>query len=494
MSEEFTVTVLSNASTDIYHDNTVFSFTNILNKELDLPIKENWQVCLTSISMTNIVDQSEQTLNEYYNRKAIFQTTATRFKAYLAQNEINSQPKTPAQIATENSYLKRIYGNYLGLQKTNTDLFYEQNPVFLECEQIIPKHGSSKTLAVFIIPPTHYSHDFITYEPKTEEYFSLLSNLVTQLTFRIKNGKNEVLTSTFAQPTIIRLKFKKMELDQTNHHTIFIDNGTQNPVDFLVKFPNTLVRDGQQNPWEIALTRISFIPIFKKYPSGKCYITAIAGKEDFLQVVHNFNSEKVENYIISNLNGKTEFEYSEELSGTELYDFLIVIFKLACAKIGIKIQIQFSNKRFQLRAEEDIVFHLPKNLILALGIDAQDILYYKEYGFLVLKGKETLASHRKTDFKFMLPHNLLIYTDCVIPSLIGNVFGQYLTSVPVASNDEKVPFLSYEPKHLEFHPLCTGDLSNIRIKLLKTDGSTPEFLNNGTKIFISILFQRKIKK
>ena len=190
MSEEFTVTVLSNASTDIYHDNTVFSFTNILNKELDLPIKENWQVCLTSISMTNIVDQSEQTLNEYYNRKAIFQTTATRFKAYLAQNEINSQPKTPAQIATENSYLKRIYGNYLGLQKTNTDLFYEQNPVFLECEQIIPKHGSSKTLAVFIIPPTHYSHDFITYEPKTEEYFSLLSNLVTQLTFRIKNGKN----------------------------------------------------------------------------------------------------------------------------------------------------------------------------------------------------------------------------------------------------------------------------------------------------------------
>jgi len=116
MSEEFTVTVLSNASTDIYHDNTVFSFTNILNKELDLPI-------------------------EYYNRKAIFQTTATRFKAYLAQNEINSQPKTPAQIATENSYLKRIYGNYLGLQKTNTDLFYEQNPVFLECEQIIPKHG-----------------------------------------------------------------------------------------------------------------------------------------------------------------------------------------------------------------------------------------------------------------------------------------------------------------------------------------------------------------
>ena len=55
-----------------------------------------------------------------------------------------------------------------------------------------------------------------------------------------------------------------------------------------------------------------------------------------------------------------------------------------------------------------------------------------------------------------------------------------------------VPFITFEPKNLEFHPLQTGDLSNVRFKLLRTDGTKPEFAMNETvKLFMSIQFRRK---
>ena len=41
--DEFSVTLLSNASTDIYSRNNVYEFSNVLENELHLPASENWK-------------------------------------------------------------------------------------------------------------------------------------------------------------------------------------------------------------------------------------------------------------------------------------------------------------------------------------------------------------------------------------------------------------------------------------------------------------------
>ena len=59
LDNEFTVTLISNASHDIYPNNHVFNFTNILAETLVLAKHEEWRVCLQSISLTNINDEPE---------------------------------------------------------------------------------------------------------------------------------------------------------------------------------------------------------------------------------------------------------------------------------------------------------------------------------------------------------------------------------------------------------------------------------------------------
>ena len=84
-----------------------------------------------------------------------------------------------------------------------------------------------------------------------------------------------------------------------------------------------------------------------------------------------------------------------------------------------------------------------------------------------------------------------------MPRLIGNVFGQYLTNIPIPSttvSESVVPYISYEPKNLEYHPLKTGDLNNVRFRMYQTDGSIPEFSVSSIKIFMSIIFRKKKKK
>ena len=75
------------------------------------------------------------------------------------------------------------------------------------------------------------------------------------------------------------------------------------------------------------------------------------------------------------------------------------------------------------------------------------------------------------------PDFLVSFTD----GLIGNAFGQYLTNIPI----------SYEPKNLEYHPLKTDDLSNVRFRMYQTNGSMPEFSVASIKIFMSIIFRNK---
>ena len=50
-----------------------------------------------------------------------------------------------------------------------------------------------------------------------------------------------------------------MEYETYDTHTIHISNEMQNPANFLVNFPDSLVPDGVQNPWEIAVSRVMLV-------------------------------------------------------------------------------------------------------------------------------------------------------------------------------------------------------------------------------------------
>ena len=539
---EFTVTLVSNASYDIFPNNSVFQFTNVLSQNLRFSQNEKWMVCLNSISVSNIIEGYAEAYSQIQKQEDIYSSQAVRSLRYLTQRSTSESDK----INIYNTLNK----NYLKLMQTKVDFFNEQNPVFVKCEEVKPREGGSKLIGSFNVPPYTGKNIFTTYEPSTEEYFSLDSNFNNSFTIKIVNSQGKVFKSTLSQPTIVVLKFKKMEFENFNEHTLHIDNGTQSPTDFLISFPDALVRDGQQNPWEIAISRLNIIPLFKTFPKGEYLLRVIRDVEEDFQ---NLTTQNWDDYFSKHTVGETYISYNEEFNQEMLVSYLNkklielgkrIRLKIKCnltpkSKILVSFQKNTKSKKkkkpnesemdnntlmknkpsslvdeSEMLNDEPILVNdepmnmaskfkksiyflvLPSHLISVLGLDGEGIVYNGNYGAIPMKG--TTYGKREVDLDFLRPKNLLLYTDCVVPSLIGNVFGQYLTNIPIPATTDSakssVPYISYEPKNLEYHPLKTGDLNNVRFRMYQTDGSIPEFSVSSIKIFMSIIFRKKKKK
>ena len=488
--DEFSVTLLSNASVDIYSRNNVYEFSNVLENELHLPAAENWKFCVQSISLSNYMNSTHKDRRSLISKENVLINSWRKIKSEIKDGKITK--------GQQDVLLQTTYDKLHTILKHKTELFNKRNPIIVECMQVFPKFGTSKNIATFIANNTE---TFVTYEPTSEEYFSLNSPTITELSIRIKNSFDETLETTLAQPTVLVLKFKKMKYHSLEYQTIYINSGSEDPTDFHVRLPDNLLEDGKINPWEIALTSVNFVPLFKTFPTGIFHIAAIRNFEDFFTFLNNSTPSKWNTFFKNSEKGVQEFTYKDNVNADALYDFAKTIIENAAKKLGVIIFVTkkdpTKNERYMyIKPSEDIVLVLPENLIFCLGLDKPGIYYINGYGAIPFKKDKMVTATRHIDVSFMKPQNLLVYTDCVQPSYVGNVFAQYLTNVPLPQDKTKtgtdVPYITFEPKNLEFHPLQTGDLSNVRFKLLRTDGTKPEFAMNETvKLFMSIQFRRK---
>ena len=512
---EFTITLLSNASFDLHPKNNVYSFTNVLAQKLIFPEEENWRVCLHSISMATT---SEDPNFEITNKS--IQKNINKYKLSLAKAETTARRTTSI---VDQLKAQRIANTATTILKDRVDVFNEANSIFVQCKQIIPKFGEERNITSFILPPEEArSGEFYTYQPNTEEYFNLATNEITEFDISINNSKGQKIYKTAAQPTIIVLKFKKMSLFN-NSYTINVSNGDESPADFYAQFKKLQSRDDNQKPWEIAVSRLSFIPSFKKYPPGDFSISVVEVGDDYLS---KFTPQTWDDYLKDKVTGEMDFQYNENHTPKALIKFFSEQISFACSKINLTGKMQEKNERLQItirpsrkrkasssstedatanenttektptktNSSEIVLLILPEELIYVLGFDGDGIQYKNGYGAIPTSLKKTIKSKRKLNTNFLIPQNLLLYMDCIAPSLVGNIYGRYLTHVPVPieeTNPIKIPYVSYEPKNLEFHQLIQSDVSNVHIQLLKTDGKRPEFALSNIKIYITFLLREK---
>ena len=136
----------------------------------------------------------------------------------------------------------------------------------------MPKLGTKQLLSSFMLEPfdsENGNRKVIVHHPNSEEYFDLASNTIREISISLVSPNGDLVYNSVVQPTIIILKFKKMASDYQNIYTINITNekGTD-PTDFRINFPDSLLRDGAQNPWEIAVTLVESVlyPYLKLFP------------------------------------------------------------------------------------------------------------------------------------------------------------------------------------------------------------------------------------
>jgi len=503
---EFYITLLSNASYDIFPDNSIYHFTNVLKNELYLPPSEKWQVCLRSISVASVLDSEVQIRMHKGVKEAeqMFHNTTLKAKTFMSKNNANQTSADRRQV------VETLYKSFQDLLEKKNALFNKRNRLFIECNEISHKFGTSKVLSSFLIPVNDDSGSgFITYEPTTEEYFDLISPTINSFSIQIHNNDRD-LTSNAAQPTIIGLKFKKMEKETMEYHTMNVTNDSDNQTSFLTAFPDRLVKDGKQNSWEMAITRIGLVPLFQMYPKGVFNVFIVQNYDDKLDALTNTNwdtfmraQEAYGNIQNAQFTYKQDATWSTQVEA--LRDYLTHICRqlswvLDLKTVNNRISITFYKKNVPTSktTKDELLLVLPIEMLTVLGLDVAGVIYKDGYGALHAKLKKKITGIRDMNTDVLQPKNLLIYTDCVRSSLIGNVYGQYLTNIPVILTEHQddittFPYLNYEPKNLEFHPITSSDMNNVRFTIYKSNGEEAEFSINNIRLFMSLLFRRKIK-
>ena len=487
--DSFFVTVLSNASQEIYSNNTTTQFSNILAEPINLPPNQNWKVCLHSITITNASNMNPENLTRMREVRA-------KLDKYIGIVGYHDHaPRSVIKLC--NSYYNTL----------RVDTSFTNHVLFVECDQISTEfENKGKTMRVLSTQMPSPDKPYTTFEPVFAEYFGLSSHYIPKISINIRNIEGHNLKTLTSQSTIVVLKFKKMSRDEMDYRVVLVENPDGSIAsDFRVSLPDNLMKDGTQNPWEVALTKMTYMPEFEQF-EDKLYRGAAS-----YWFSNGFDmNEEIEKFVTKtdwadNSYG-SHFQYSlprafinddiflQYLSSTFNKKYLIETNKW----LVVKFEFTPSTKRVQVMTNYASILSVSNEVLYCLGFEIAGLTKcprFPEQNSLLLLPEDNAVVQgvRSIDSNYMTPNNLLLYVDCVESSLIGNVYGQYLTNVSVPRKKDNVPIVTYEPKNLEYHRIITGDLSNVHFKFLKSDGKPPKFYNreNKHRILLSLLFRKK---
>lgn len=386
----------------------------------------------------------------------------------------------------------------------------EKNVIRVDLEQLSPAFGENKSLSLHTRKNYNRNSSFIhNYQPGQKEFFDLASNRLDRLTVNIRSGKGEDLKVYAGQPTIVVLYFKRME-DKYEYHTLRVGSkdgavGSRGKnCDFLANLPRSMTKDGSQSPWEMALSSITYSPVFDLFPdkTTKKQIVLLMGDgsgEPFKESLKDVDSFKkmydtrlasgsLFNYSpLSNSMGETAFKaWVVKKFGRNLFRGLLP---------EVRPEFKFdAYSRVVLTSPVPYLLMLPSEISYCMGARENIIPaghFMPGYWLLELKpGKPFRFSHAP-DLKALAPENLMVYADCLEESSIGGAFGQLLTTFPLEKEKPDQQYFNYEPKNLEFHRVNVSDLTNIRFTLRTLAGEEAPFrANTLSEIYMSLMFRR----
>ena len=175
---------------------------------------------------------------------------------------------------------------------------------------------------------------------------------------------------------------------ERNSYTVNATNKNKLAANFHVKFPPLFIKDGEQNPWEIAVSRINFIPLFNPFPSGTITVSIVKGAKYFLQ---KFSTSTWEEYLKTKEVGEMSFEYDQRACYQTFITLMSTVINNACKKIVLKgemkeipvkklISINISTTENNKEQDDTFLIILPEKLIYVLGFDSDGIEYRNGYG------------------------------------------------------------------------------------------------------------------
>jgi hypothetical protein len=430
--------LISNASLDIYPENSLTSFTNELPYVINTPKSENWGICLRYITLSELIIED---------------------------------------IKTDNIFV----------QCTNIDDNREINV-------------GPKILASFAYKPD--SNNLCHHQFNQDSFFPLDNSILNNITIRLLDDYGNPIILKNGQATIVKITVGKMAKEEIIFHVSsertdqYMDNTSS---DFTVDFPYT---DRLIGNWEVGLTSIThptkaerlftepqYILLYdlNKYSTDYIpYVYTLDGpfstildlikalSDIYLKTNHNFklritNHPPYSSYIW------TRIEYYVALS-PEIYKLLnySTVPQYENMGIGMDCMRDFG----KLNLSEEYLTRLKTSSKKSRVITSEHVDFFRKYFALPLIPEEMiilnpplLQMNYSEEAK-----NMLIYTDFTKSSILGSRTLPILKILPLLGNSEDVHRVTHDFYQKEYHELSNTFLTKLSFKIT---GAAGEKINYG---------------
>ena len=525
--------IASNASTDIYPNNTLVHFKNELPHEIDTT---DFKIALQSISLDNkygtvpnyILGTENHFLllaQEDSDPIATYNVTDFTLSSGTFAKEINNFFKPFHPLGTHENDLKVLvkviqkkiviivnHGILLVSKNMNRWLAFEGDNISYGGDEytalmaiMSKKHFVSKNnfptttlrgpkiLKVQLSEmqqsvsqvtyvqdlATIYTHTSKANYPmynvcKRKEYFDLNTNRLTKLQIRLVDEENYPLHLGSGQPTFIKLQLKKFPME-----TFVLRLSSLESSEIYTDNTSSSFRIQLQQPidiqrsWEVALSSI-FLP-------------------SVIDLGHFLTSEKF--YIEISTNNGTDYT-SLELNKLKKY---------TQSDLVVHVKDSLSQK-YGDDSEPFTIFEEGSNIIVVqtipnVKIRVSGLLTYilgkaatpdvKEY-FDVNTTLGVRQLMGRANFKKLYPHVVLVYCNFIVPIVVGNSFGQVIQIIPYFNEDaEEIGVFKYEAEHLDFHPLAMNNKMLLQFEMRSSTGELIPFAEKNAEILINLVFREK---
>ncbi len=526
---DFSVILVSNASSDIYQENSLTEFTNLLPRRLTLTGR--WQVALQSITFDNNLSNLPRVCRNnstahfvlyltgannvertvVINLPYTFYTPASLQKVLasatpvFARNHFFSSlteeknlvinlkectlviPKELCswlKIDTSNTNVVTIDGlPYFYFKATAADLQLicetskfagEDIPQFMklqlkEMQQTLDGKGFNQDLCFLPYKLPKGDGSLYHHEVKRKEFFNLSSDKLQDLTLCLTDEKNKKLRLPIGQATFAKLNFKNMYGSSTFHVKV-ASNDTSNiyPENSPSDFSVQLPHELilPGNSWEVALSSFH-------YPSQIDLKSVLTRDEFWIKI-------SVKSTLIQHRPFTVSFELDNISSEETLVNSINTQVEQKIAGL-LKASISTGGNLI-LEAGRALTLQFSPLCALVLGVGVRELKFVKA-------GKHFSPGSIKMER--CIPHNVLLFCDIISPIIMGGKYCKILKVVQLPHAQTETIYSTYVCNHLDFLDLANDRVQVIQFHLETISGKRIKFVDNQYPSYVSLSFRKK---
>ena len=306
---------------------------------------------------------------------------------------------------------------------------------------------------------------------KRKEYFNLNCTRLSTVNIKLVDGDNWPLHLAGGQPTILKLQLKKFTMQSSVLRLSSLESqdvfSDNSNSSFRIKLQQPIVNSS----WDVALSSI--------YLPSKVNITSVLTADNF--------------YIEFS---KTGIAF-ERVTLHDITDLTPGGFITHCTA---KVLEALGSNVIVLSLDENNGINLQCTIGLAINISGM-------LGYLLHRTSSPYAQRNipvqclrasktrylgQLDFSKLHPHTVFVHCNFVTPIIMGNTFAQVLQVVPYSDVSEQDSVMKYEAPHLEFLPMTMNDRSTLRFEMRNSSGDLFNFLDSSIEILLTLVFREKI--